>query len=70
MRPVDRRPDQIALPWRLTGQGVQRITLTLADGTKRKIDVPAVNGFATDWPPPEGWHVLGDRGARDGVTFG
>jgi hypothetical protein len=41
---------------RVTGQAVQRITLTLGDGSKRKIDVPP-SGFATDWPPPEGWVV-------------
>jgi hypothetical protein len=54
---------------RVTGQSVTRVTLTLADGSKRKLDVPALTGFATDWPPPEGWSVRGDRGSRDGVAF-
>jgi hypothetical protein len=54
---------------RVTGQSVTRVTLTLADGSKRKLDVPAQAGFATDWPPPEGWGVRGDRGSRDGVAF-
>jgi len=52
---------------RTAGQGVQRITLTLADGSKRKLEVTAHGG--ADWPPAEGWAVRGDRCAHDGTPF-
>lgn len=52
---------------RTAGLGVQRITLTLSDGTKRKIEVgPAA---PDEWPPADGWAVRGDRGACDGREF-
>lgn len=50
---------------RVAGQSVERITLTLTDGSKQKIDVPSTG----DWPPTSGWSVRGDKGARSGIVF-
>ena len=49
-----------------SGQGLRRITLLLTDGTRRRIDVVAIEPA---WPPAEGWACRGDRGAMDGRTF-
>lgn len=73
--PGDQSPDQKLIEAArnyarlVTGRPVHRITLLLDDNSKRKIDVPATAGFATDWPPPEGWSVRGDRGSRNGEAF-
>lgn len=56
---------------RTAGQGVQRIALTLADGSKRKIDVPvqAAGDQGDDWPPESGWGYRGDEFAFGAETF-
>jgi hypothetical protein len=55
---------------RTAGQGVQRIALTLADGSKRKLDVPlAAAGDGGDWPPDAGWGYRGDEFAYNGQLF-
>lgn len=56
---------------RTAGQAVRRITLTLADGSKRKIDVPlvTVEDHDDDFPPAEGWGYRGDEFACGGEIF-
>jgi hypothetical protein len=56
---------------RTAGQAVWRITLTLADGSKRKIDVPrvAVEEHDDDFPPADGWGYRGDEFACGGEIF-
>src|SRR5262249_38273316 len=51
------------------GQVVRRISITLADGTKRRFDV-TLEPVPTDlWPPPEGWARRGDQAAFNGRVF-
>jgi hypothetical protein len=52
---------------RVAGQAIQRITLILADGSKRRIDM--LQSSLDDWPPDEGWSVRGCEGSCDGVNF-
>jgi hypothetical protein len=70
-------PDQILIDAarhyakRTAGQGVQRIALTLADGSKRKLDVPlqAASDQGDEWPPESGWGYRGDEFACGPETF-
>lgn len=70
-------PDQILIDAarhyakRTAGQAVQRIALTLADGSKRKIDVPvqATGDQGDEWPPEAGWGYRGDEFACGPETF-
>jgi hypothetical protein len=70
-------PDQILIEAarnyakRTAGQPVQRIALTLADGSKRKIDVPVQTAAdqGDDWPPESGWGYRGDEFALGPETF-
>lgn len=50
------------------GLGVRRITLLLTDGTRRRIDVVAID-TAPPWPPAEGWSLRGNRASFDGQVF-
>ena len=51
----------------VTGYAITKITLVLADGSKRKIEVPAC--CVENWPPSPGWAVRGTEGAFNGATF-
>ena len=51
----------------VTARRLTRISLTLEDGTKRKIDIAPTR--EDEWPPLTGWAVDGDRAALNGLTF-